>query len=177
VRRSALLLVLCATARADDPVAISTTADDATEPAHRVPPLLRFEPGLELSLESFDERIARWQPTPDAELHLRGTWREVPEERWRDHDRVRMWSAGVGGSYDLGWARVAGRASYEHVENELGIGNAFDLALELTKTFRITDDITGFVSLSAGVRRWLGKPLPGETNARQFTLSAGLRWR
>jgi hypothetical protein len=171
------LCVLVAEARADEPIGIEGSTEGET-PSNEVPPLLRFESGLEVSLESIAEKITRLELGPDAEVHLRGTWREVSDERRRDYDRVRQWSAGAGGSYDFGWARLSAGIAYRHDENELGSADSVETDIRLTKTFRLTDDVTGFVGLWLGRRHWLrNKPLPGEASSTQLTLSAGLRWR
>ena len=37
--------------------------------------------------------------------------------------------------------------------------------------------VSGFVSLTLGRRQSIGQPIPGEVDASQVMLSAGVRWR
>jgi hypothetical protein len=164
-------------ARADAPITVEETAEVAEE-ANEAPPLLRFDPTLRVAIERLDQHTTRLVLSPDAELHVTGAWRSVdPHEEHADDVRARMWRASAGGSYDLGWARVGAHAHYEQVDNEFGRGRSVEVGVGITRTFRVSRTMTGFVSLSLGQQRWLGRPLSGEFDATQVMLRVGLRWR
>jgi hypothetical protein len=164
-------------ARADAPITVEESAEHPDD-ANEAPPLLRFDPTLRVAIERLDQHTSRIVPSPHTELHVTGAWRSVDPERERGEDvRARMWRASAGGSYDLGWARIGAHASYEQIDNDFGRGRSVDVGVGITRTFRVSRTMTGFVSLSLGQQRWLGRPLPGEFDATQVMLRVGLRWR
>jgi hypothetical protein len=180
--------VLAGVAHADEPKeTVEKSAERPAEPeAPDVQPtgepLLRFEPSAfgALGVQSYDEQIARFVVSPGFELSAFGAWKqETPLDIARgDSELVRGWSAGGSVTYDLGWAKLTFHGAYNRVENELGRGDNIVVGVDLTRTFRISRNVTGFVGISFGMLRWRGAtPPPGESNAVTGWLRAGLNWK
>jgi hypothetical protein len=167
-------------ARAQEPIGAEANGGrEQPEESNRAPPPPRFYPTLDVTDVRLDEQTARFRLTQDTELHLGGAWSSTggdPQAMAGDGPPP-MWRATAGASHDLGWARVHATASYEDVQTELGRGRTVEAGVGITRTFRLTTGLTGFVSLTLGRRQSIGQAVPGEVEASQVMLSAGVRWR
>jgi len=178
----------------------SAHADDQPEESVRVrvrPSPLREEHGpwltlddavLGPNLEPFDAIRDRETTTiaiGGTKLALEGDWwtagNDVPEHGISaDRDIPgHGWRAAVRLSRDLGLVRVSGSATLGHVESRYGEGNYSELSVSIVRTVRLSRWMTGWISVTAGRRRWLGKDPPpaGERDATQVMLSIGTTFR
>jgi hypothetical protein len=171
-------LLLPASALAQEPIGAEATGGREPQESHRAPPPPRFYPTLDVTEVCLDEQTARFQLTEDTELRLTGSWPSGDPLAGASGDGPPpMWRASAEASHDLGWARVHANAGHEYVQTELGRGRSVEAGVGVTRTFRLTTGVTGFVSLTLGRRQWIGKPVPGELDSTQVMLSAGVRWR
>ena len=164
-------------ARADDPIKIETTTSKSSEGSKReneAPPLLEFDPTVRVAIERLDQQKTTVSLGP-AEVHVTGAWRGFDPILVGEQVSP-MWRADVGGSIDLGFARLEGYYGLEHVENELGRGTANTKGLALTRTFRIFGK-DAFVKVTIDRREWRDHLAPpGEFDATTVMLWFGLRW-
>lgn len=164
----AVLLGVAAVAHADDE---AIRAGITREGVERVlpSPMLRFEPGFDLSIEASQHETFELD-----HLTLTGTWHAQPPERYGSADLVRWWRAAITGS----WGPLSVTGSFNETDTVLGRGRYVDLAIALTKTAKLSKNVEGFISIGLEVRRWLGEPVPGERPSDgRVMLSAGVKWK
>jgi hypothetical protein len=179
---SAFALAIVATvAHADEPKETVEAREDVdSAPQDEDAPILRFDASLfGVGIERYDEQITELALTPSFEVSTRVAWQRAldPMAIARgESELVRGWRAGVAASY-AGWARITAHGTYEHVENELSRAAHVSVGVDVTRTFRVSKNVTGFVSLSLGHIKWRGTPPLGAFDATRAMLSAGFRWK
>lgn len=80
-------------------------------------------------------------------------------------------------SYDLGVVRIGASYAASRVESRSESGSYTDVAVSASRTFQLSRGMLGWISLGAGVRRWTGRPPPGEANGTSVLLSVGGSWK
>jgi hypothetical protein len=80
-------------------------------------------------------------------------------------------------SYDLGPVRLGATYATSRVDSRSESGSYTDVAVSVSRAFRLSRGILGWISLGAGLRRWAGRPPPGEANGANVLLSVGGNWK
>lgn len=186
MRRGLVLVISLGSrsARADEPITIETTSGETTSGeattenttgrANEAPPMLAFDPTVRVAIERLDQQKTTVSFGP-AEVHVGAAWRGFDPLLVGEHISP-TWRAGIGGSIDLGFARLEGHYRYDHVETELWRGDAIDMGIALTKTFQMFGK-DAFIKLTLDRREWRElEPPPGEFDATTLMLWFGLRW-
>jgi hypothetical protein len=96
-----------------------------------------------------------------------------------DHDpaMARGWRAAAELSYDLGPVQIGVSGAVGAVDGRLERRSYRDVAVSISRTFRLSRWMHGWISLSLGHRAWSGRPLYGEVDATTLTLSIGSTFR
>jgi hypothetical protein len=92
-------------------------------------------------------------------------------------DIARGWRGGLELSYDLGPFRVGANAVLGHVDSQYERGSYRLLGVSISRTFRLSRWMRGWISLGIGQQQWYGKPPNGEANNTTATLSIGTTFR
>lgn len=95
----------------------------------------------------------------------------------RDPATARGWRAAAELSYDLGPVRIGVTGAIGEVDGRLERGRYRDVAVSLSRTFRLSRWMHGWISLSLGRRSWYGRPLYGEPDHTTLLLSVGTTFR
>ncbi len=183
VRRGAAILVLLAGAR-------SAWGDGGVEVRERGE-LLEPGPRLELDpvLPPLLQGLGATEEADGIELRIGADTRVLLEGvRWIHDDAAAMphvdlpargWRAAVRLSHDLGFARLEAGASVNGVDSRFGNGRYVDVGISIRRTFRLSRWMTGWISLGAGRRQWLGDgpPPAGESDATEVMLRVGTTFR
>lgn len=169
MRRAAWLVLVPAIAGADDTVDLHAHASEKDVP------ILVLDPALTSRFES----VHADEQTAHAIVPVgRGVDAILENTTWTNDDLAqRGWRSAAGLTRDFGVARLTATAAYGGTDGWIGGGRYVDLTIALTRTFKLSRWMTGFISLSLGVRSWQGTPPPGESNGASAMLSVGTTFR
>jgi hypothetical protein len=150
------------------------SADDALD-RDVAGPFLRLDTAVPVTIDRLDRTVDRFE----RRFQLGGGARVAVQTEWHSADHgvpVRGWRTAVTGAYDIGGLTLTATSGVEHVDTELGRGSLLTSAVRVGRAFRLSRSVRGWVGLSLGFQHWLGKPLPGEANSIQATVSAKLTY-
>lgn len=178
---SLALLATAGTAYADPPSDGITKTADQTElpwimgPSSEADPFLHLDGHLRLSVDDLDAKLERFerrlQLGDHARIVLTTDWRQV------DHQiPLRGWRTGAAGSYDIAGVTLSASAGVEQVDTDLGRGTLTTAGIAVGKSFRLSRTVRGWIGVSLGQRRWLGKPPAGDADATHLLLGARLTY-
>jgi hypothetical protein len=150
-------------------------------------PLLHLDPGTPTAAEGVaaeahsEERVVE---LGRLRLATGGRWWQsglaIDPGRLRgDHDpaTARGWRAAAELSYDLGPVRIGVTGAIGEVDGRLERGRYRDVAVSISRTFRLSRWMHGWISLSLGHRSWNARPLYGEPDGTTLLLGAGTTFR
>jgi hypothetical protein len=96
----------------------------------------------------------------------------------RDLDvAARGWRLAGELSYDLGLFRIGASVATGRVDGRGESGSYSDVAVSISRGFQLSRGVRGWISVSAGLRRWSNRPPPGESDGATVLLSVGGTWQ